>query len=127
MKKLLLVLLVSVAFLSCNKVKLDKYVANSNQSFENAPELDILENSIGDIEWTYISTGVYNGYLEDSFPLDKTFFVLNNGSDGNISGDLRHLDKSNIQFRTFAGFNEFNSLKPSNGCSGISFEIRVYD
>lgn len=127
MKKLLLLLLVSVTILSCNKVKVDKYVANFDQVGENAPEMEILENSIGDIEWSYTSKGVYNGHLENKFNLNGTFFVLNNGIDGFISGDLRQIDENNIELRTFAGFNESNLPNPSNGCTGISFEIRVYD
>lgn len=127
MKKLLLLLSISVAILSCNKVKVSEYVATSTQVHENAPEVNVLKNSIGDIEWTYVSEGVYHGNLEDGFPINKTFLVMNNGVDGFISWDLRYKSENVVELRTFAGFNEFGSPNPSNGCGEISFEIRVYN
>ena len=127
MKKLLLLVLVSFAFLSCNKVKVDKYVASFTQSGENAPDVKVFENTIGNIEWEYISAGVYYGNFEDEVDVSNIFFVLNNGVDGNISCDLRIWNGNFVELRTFAGFDEHGSPKPSNGCGGIGFEIRSYD
>lgn len=127
MKKLLLVLGLGITLLSCNKVKVSEYVATSTQNYENAPDVSVLKNSIGNIEWEYVSVGVYNGNLKDGFPVGKTFVVANNGIDGFISWDLRYKTTDVIELRTFAGTDESGHPRPSNGCDGVSFEIRVYD
>jgi len=132
---MLMILLVAVSVVSvgCKKDKIEKstagqtYAAVAEQSGTDAPVMNELENSIGAIEWEYVSPGVYHGRLPGAFPLDKTFVLCNNGVDGFISGDIRHWDPDFVEFRTFAGFDAAGNPKPSNGCAGISFEIRVYD
>ena len=43
-----------------------------SQSSVNAPTVKILENTFGNIAWTYYSQGMYKGTLVGGFPLDKT-------------------------------------------------------
>lgn len=135
MKKVLIILMaamVVVGSVGCKKEKVEPesgvlvYSANSNQSGTNAPVMTEMENTIGAIQWEYVSPGIYHGKLAGAFPLDKTFTLCNNGVDGYISADLRHWDPDFVELRTFAGTNG-GSPQPSNGCGGISFEIRVYD
>lgn len=48
-----------------------------------APSVTVLENTIGDIVWTYSgSAGVYNGTLTGAFPSAKCF--IQNASGGSI-------------------------------------------
>lgn len=48
------------------------YCALMSQQGQNAPTVTILDNSIGEIVWTYNAIGQYIGTLEDAFPLNKT-------------------------------------------------------
>jgi hypothetical protein len=54
-----------------------KYVALITQSGTNDPTVVELENTIGPIIWTRISTGVYEGTLTGVFTLDKVYTTLN--------------------------------------------------
>ncbi len=49
-----------------------KYIALITQSGTNAPTVDILENTIGNIVWTRSGVGVYSGTLVGAFTTDKT-------------------------------------------------------
>jgi len=53
-----------------------KYVALISQSSTAAPTVEELENTIGPIVWTRISTGVYNGTLTGAFTANKTFVIV---------------------------------------------------
>ncbi|MCK4521269.1 MAG: hypothetical protein KAU20_01755 [Nanoarchaeota archaeon] len=135
--KSILLLFVSIGLMisvGCKKQQLQDYdhgaaiySAISNQSGEAAPVVSILENSIGDIQWVYVSEGVYHAELPGGFPLGKTFLLCNNGVDGYISADLRHWAPGFIELRTFAGYDVAGNPAPADGCSGINFEIRVYN
>jgi hypothetical protein len=54
-----------------------KYIALITQSGTNDPTVVELENTIGPIIWTRISTGVYEGTLTGVFTLDKVYTTLN--------------------------------------------------
>jgi len=43
---------------------------------EGAPVVTVLENTIGDIWWTYVSVGFYLGTLNGAFTENKTFTLL---------------------------------------------------
>lgn len=53
------------------------YAALLSQSKNNPPTAIILENSIGNIVWTYNSAGVYRATLVGAFPDLYKFFTLN--------------------------------------------------
>jgi len=54
-----------------------KYIALITQSGTNDPTVIELENTIGPIVWSRISTGVYEGTLTGAFTLDKVYTTLN--------------------------------------------------
>lgn len=59
-------------------VPYSKYVANIFQSGTSDPSATVLENTIGDIVWTRVATGVYRGTLSGAFPTaDRTYIMLN--------------------------------------------------
>lgn len=60
-----------------------KYVALITQSSTSAPTVAVLENTIGDIVWTRIALGIYEGTLSDAFTASKTFLIA-----GNVSAQL---------------------------------------
>lgn len=51
------------------------YRALMTQSGTSAPTASIMENTIGDIVWTYSSTGNYYGTLTGAFTLAKYFTI----------------------------------------------------
>lgn len=55
-----------------------KYIALISQTSTNAPNANELENTIGPIVWTRISTGVYEGTLTGGFSVGKTYTMLSN-------------------------------------------------
>ena len=59
-----------------------KYIANLLQSSTSDPTATVLENSLGDIVWTRLSTGLYAGTLAGAFPTaDMTYIMLNGTTD----------------------------------------------
>lgn len=48
------------------------YDALATQTSTNAPVDTVLENSLGEIKWTYSEAGVYIGTLKGAFPAAKT-------------------------------------------------------
>ena len=55
-----------------------KYIALISQTSTSAPTVIELENTIGPIVWTRISTGVYYGTLTGGFTVGKTYTILSN-------------------------------------------------
>lgn len=53
------------------------YIALLNQSGENAPVVTILENSVGDVVWSYTDIGKYRGTLVSGFSASVSIFVGN--------------------------------------------------
>lgn len=52
------------------------YRAVLNQSGTNPPVPTILENTLGDIVWSRVGAGEYNGTLTGAFTLDKTMVLI---------------------------------------------------
>jgi hypothetical protein len=57
------------------------YTALITQESEANPTVIVLENTIGDLEWSYRDTGSYSIELVDAFTVDKTAFFIS-GLDG---------------------------------------------
>jgi len=55
-----------------------KYIALISQSSTADPTVIELENTIGPIIWTRVSTGVYYGTLTGGFTVGKTYTILSN-------------------------------------------------
>ncbi len=57
------------------------YTALVTQSGTNAPSFIVLQNTIGDIEWSYLGVGSYRGTLSNAFPLGKSGMINGFGGD----------------------------------------------
>jgi hypothetical protein len=95
-----------------------------------APVVTVLENTIGNITWTYQSTGSYTGNLISAFPLNKTYFSVNNrfSDDGGASAYDAFLYRANDDFFALTLWN--NGTSSDNlifSGAPISIEIRVYN
>jgi len=92
-----------------------------------APVVTVLENTIGNIFWTYEDVGVYAASsIEGNFTLDKTFSLMTLAT-GNETGVI--LNSSRIDDNIFAiNVNSVNIPSVSTELNGIvQIEIRVYN
>ena len=64
------------------------YTALLTQEGQTTPTAIVLENTIGEIEWEYRTTGNYSAELVGAFTVDKTAFFIGglDGSTGNGGG-----------------------------------------
>jgi len=90
-----------------------------------APVVTVLENTIGNIYWTYSNVGLYLATLANSFPEDTT--AVFNGTQLQISGDWSLMmsfrgNDNEIEVRTIADGSLSDSL-----LSNTPIEIRVYN
>ena len=53
------------------------YTANLSQSGTGNPSVTVFENSIGEIVWTRLSTGLYKGTLSNAFSNGKVYLNFN--------------------------------------------------
>lgn len=101
------------------------YTALLTQIDTNAPIAIVLENTIGDIIWTYDDIGSYKGTLASAFTTNKTFVFINT---------LLSYDVNTTGVTTF-NVNEVNVTTgipnggtPTNGqLEKTPIEIRVYN
>jgi hypothetical protein len=63
------------------------YKALLSQSGTDAPTAVILENTLGDIVWTYDGIGSYEGTLNGAFSNKTVFYPLNNTSNVSVLSD----------------------------------------
>ena len=102
-----------------------KYIALITQSSTSAPTVIELENTIGPIVWTRISTGVYEGTLTGAFTLDKTYTTLNQVYTNSIALvyrkdiDVIKIETTNLHSPT-AAHHDTHLIKNT-------LEIRVYE
>lgn len=91
-----------------------------------APVATVLENTIGNITWSYVNTGNYLATLTGAFPYDKTFittpsqftYLDSNGS--GIGAQVSSADTINIY--------SLDANSNANGIlNGTPIEIRVYN
>ncbi len=100
------------------------YRALLSQSGENAPTAEVLENTIGDISFSYIAPGVYTAVSDDLYTLAKTFVSGNlfpNNAGSEIACSLGYVSPKNINIYI---------LQEDGSCiDGAMFniEILVYD
>lgn len=87
---------------------------------EGAPVAKVLENTIGNIWWTYDSTGFYTGHSEELFTDNKSFALISSSTMGPIVTNISVYDSSNAMIVASAedGYRE----------NFIAYvEIRVYN
>ena len=103
------------------------YTALLSQGDEIDPEPTVLENTIGVINWTRNTTGIYTGNLTGGFVQDKTFILMTHivagtGESYILYGGFLTIDSIFIKaFNTVSPYN----LVDINGA--IQIEIRVYN
>jgi len=102
-----------------------KYIALISQSSTAAPTVIELENTIGPIVWTRISTGVYEGTFAGAFTLDKTYTTLSQVASSSIALahrkniDAIRIETTNLQNPTASHHDSHLSKN--------TLEIRVYE
>jgi len=97
------------------------YTALLTQSGIDAPTAVVLENTIGDIVWTYHSIGVYFATLTNAFIEDKTYlfaYILPTS----IIGFQRD-DENQINIGTTDNL----GVKTNGLLNSTSIEIRIYN
>ena len=87
---------------------------------ESAPIPTIMENTIGDIVWTYVSNGDYTATLSDAFTNNKTLLFYEKGEDVN-GNTIRFFKISESVYRVLTVSANDNVFDNS------SIEIRVYN
>lgn len=91
---------------------------------DGAPIVTVLQNTIGNIVWSYGSLGEYSATLANSFPLDKTI-VLGLIMDWNNGEPFAGVTIANINYIIVNTYN-FSGVNNDNGLYNTSIEIRVY-
>lgn len=88
-----------------------------------APVVIVLENTIGDIFWTYSEEGIYRANLKEGFPLTRTYcpgvVIMNEGNDGTKAIALNP-DPTTGDYVQITTFNANGLL------NNTPIEIRVY-
>ena len=102
-----------------------RYIALISQTSTNAPNANELENTIGPIVWTRISTGVYHGTLTGGFSVGKTYTMLSNAVKDNqavisvVSANVIKIET--LEIKHPAGPHQDGFLNNN------TLEIRVYE
>ncbi len=100
------------------------YSALVTQEGTNTPTAMVLENTLGDITFSYNNVGEYTINSNNLFLEDKTFLTV--GNSRNIGGFITEgggdSSPSNIYILTTSTDNE-----PANDIFNLSIEIRVYN
>ncbi len=102
-------------------VKYKVYTAVLNQTSTNTPTtLALLENTIGDIVWSYISTGVYRATLTGAFTTNKVACFITDSKGAFVQCYPNDVDSVTVACR--------NTTGPVDGVlSKSTIEIRVYN
>ena len=104
------------------------YTALLTQSGTNAPVATVLQNTIGEITWTYDDVGLYSATCSGCFTENKTMAILSLWGDDNVTPKLGYsewVSVNNIYLRLLnMAQNPDNILGWSNILTSI--EIRVY-
>ena len=118
--------------MSTTKYKTDSYpykvyTALLTQSGTDAPVAIVLENTIGEIVWSYDSIGFYKATLLNSFPYGKTVFLFGNTySSVNLVADCLDYNISN-SVMTLGVFSISIGNPTDSSLGNTPIEIRVYN
>ena len=100
------------------------YTALLTQNGENSPNVDILKNTIGNINWIRDNAGNFTGKRLGGFPIEKTFLMVNHGVPGAAEFVLIH----NHNNGTLRLSTRTQNHQPIDGLLDYtSVEIRIYD
>ena len=108
------------------------YTALISQAEGDDPEVIVLENTIGEIEWSRRNTGNYSADLIDAFTVDKTvFFISGLDGDSGIGGGSPLGSGTSIVFVTKDRVDLFVTDSSGTSVDGYltkyPIEIRVYN
>lgn len=107
------------------------YSATITQTGTTAPIATVLENTIGEIVWSYDAPGQYIATLQDAFTENKVFFIHQSivSDDGGATQYTVFLFRSDPSFLSLRTYNMAYTL--TDGClqagTPLSLEIRVYN
>jgi hypothetical protein len=97
------------------------YTALLTQTGTDAPVATVLENTLGNITYSYSEVGSYNINSSSLFTENKTFIFINNGD--SLSNKANYESSNIIQIESLN-----NSITSENGLLlNTSIEIRVYN
>jgi len=108
------------------------YTANAvHNGSAGVPTITVMYgNSVGDIIWTYVDVGEYEGTLSDTFTEGKTICfprgdAFDDDGDEAIYLSLRQTSTNTVSLRCFSALNGGNR-KELNTSIPVPLEIRVY-
>lgn len=100
-----------------------KYIATITQVGLADPVVTILENTIGDIVWTRLGVGYYEGYLLNGFPnIDKTYLMISQVNNAQGVYYITYGSTSQI----FINWYDFTYVPLDSTLQYNTIEIRVY-
>jgi hypothetical protein len=103
------------------------YTALLTQSGEDAPVATVLENTLGDITFSYEESGWYNVISEGLFIENKTFSVVQNTTQETFGYQtLKRIDNNLLKLNSIGSSEESDVLIDSI-IDSSSIEIRVYN
>ena len=102
-----------------------KYITLISQNSTSAPRVVELENTIGPIVWTRVSTGIYNGTLTGAFTADKTYSLLSNAVKDN-QAVIYWLNVNTIRIETLELKHPAGTYHDTHLLNN-TLEIRVYE
>jgi hypothetical protein len=98
-----------------------EYVGYIGQSNNETPVINILNNTIGDIQWSRVKTGYYKGTLKNLFQNDRVFCIIQAPMIKEQTNSLRKYNNDEIVILTFD-----NGALADNVLSNTAIEIRIY-
>lgn len=103
------------------------YTGTVTQTSTNAPVVTVLNNTLGNIVWTYIGDGAYIGTLPGGFPdVTKVFVYIQGISD--FSGAVSVLYRDTTNTVIINTYSDNTAGTPANDLLiNRSLEIRVYN
>ena len=105
------------------------YTALLTQTGTDAPTAIVMENTIGDVEWIYLSVGQYKLQLNNAFTINKTIIFPNVSFNATVAfTDPRIIgfaDEGDDDYILVSSFN--NSGLADNIILNFPVEIRVYN
>ena len=100
-----------------------KYIALISQSGIADPTVTVLENTIGDIVWTRLSSGTYTGTLLGAFPSAKVYALINQLPLGLFLSQIGRLNVDEVIIYTLDTTGAFVDFILDN----TTIELRVYE
>jgi len=92
-----------------------------------APVVTVLENTIGNIWFTYANIGVYSVYSSDLFPFGKTSFFIGSTNEGDMEGiNFGFFRQNNINQLTIVT-KDYSLNNADSNLYYTPIEIRVYN